>query len=125
MAIRASSFEYGVIHFDTVLEAVDEMKDDPEWWNVLCGGIMWFVKRKKKSWGFVEGLLQKSSEKYRDEIDLDALYFVNQRVEPIEAFDRVIYKLCKDGDISTETNYDLCIHEVLSFDDFVERYQYV
>ena len=54
MAIQARSFEYGVIHFDTVLEAVDEMKDDLKWWNVLCGGIMWFVKRKNQSWWFVE-----------------------------------------------------------------------
>lgn len=123
MAIQARSFEYGVIHFDTVLDAVEEMKDDPKWRNISCGGILWSVKRKKQSWGFVEGLLEDLSEKYREERNLDALYFVNQNVEPVEAFDRIIYKLCKDGDISMETDYTLHIHEVLSFDEFVERFK--
>lgn len=123
MAIRASSFYYGVIHFDTVLDAVDEMKDDRKWWNITCGGIMWYVKRKNQTWGFVENLLQKSSQKYTDEQNLYTPYFVNLNVDPVEAFDRIIYKLCKYGDITTETDYKLYIHEVLSFDEFVERFK--
>jgi hypothetical protein len=73
--------------------------------------------------GFVEGLLEDLSEKYREERGLDAPYFVNQNVEPVEAFDRIIYKICKNEDISMETDYTLHIHEVLSFDEFVERFK--
>lgn len=88
-------------------------------------GIMWYVKRKTQSWGYVEDLLQKSSQKYTEEQNLYTPYFVSLNVEPTEEFDRIIYKMCKYGDISTETNYKLYVNEVLSLDEFVKRYQYV
>lgn len=39
MSIQARSFYYGVIHFDKVLEAIEEFKNDRKWWNITCGAL--------------------------------------------------------------------------------------
>lgn len=101
----------------------EEMTDDSRWWSVFCGGILWCVKRKKQSWGSVEGLLENKSQTYANEQCLNAIYFVKQNVEPVTAFERTIYKLCLGEDISAETNYSLNIDEVLSVDQIKQRFQ--
>jgi hypothetical protein len=119
MAIQARSSEYGVIHHETIADMMEEMKDDPKWYSVTFWGGYWLVKRKNVSWGFVEGLLEKFANYKKGE---HSLYFVKPFIEPKEAFDRVIYRLALGEDISIESDYRLIIHEVLSVDEFVERF---
>jgi hypothetical protein len=79
--------------------------------------MLFFVLR------FVEGLLQKSSEKFREEQNLNTIYFIYIDIKPEESHN-LFYKLCHNEDISTiNTDLNLCIYEILSLDEFVERYK--
>lgn len=133
MAFQTRSEAGEMKYFETLNEAVDEMKRNPSIWKISFQGMRWRPKRKGDFWGKendrqTEMKLENLSEKYQNEQNADALYFVLQDIYP-KTNKELLFQIeaqFENGDI-TEDEYwvllgRLAIRNILSEAEFLENY---